>query len=189
MSKKVNTKVEKTQDQVATTATITNSELNTKVSVESLLAQHESVSLRKLAITTDTTYTLLLKASKKPLVGTPYDPTQVNYQEIASYFNRRKIALDELDWASLEETTQRSGNVIKDVSKFEVGQKVYLRKHATTPYTILLKTETHIVVMLDGTTEPQSWSHNTFLLYGPQLTARAEKREQVAEEAESKVAQ
>lgn len=180
MSKKVNTKVEKTQDQVATTAT--TNELNTRVSVESLLAQHESVSLRKLAIATDTTYTLLLKASKKPLVGTPYDPTQVNYQEIASYFNRRKIALDELDWVSLEETTQRSGNVIKDVSKFEVGQKVYLRKHATTPYTILVKTETHIVVMLDGTTEPLSWSHNTFLLYGPQLTARADKHEPVAEE-------
>ena len=171
MSKKVNTE----SKQVATTATIANSELNTSAAVESLLAQHESVSLRKLAIATDTTYTLLLKASKKPLVGAPYDPTQVNYQEIASYFNRRKIALDELDWASLEETTQRSGNVIKDVSKFEVGQKVYLRKHAMTPYTILLKTETHIVVMLDGTTEPQSWSHNTFLLYGPQLTPRAVK--------------
>ena len=150
-------------------------ELNTAESVKNLLENHETVSLRKLALATDTTYTLLLKASKKPQTGVAYNPEAVNYEEVANYFNRRKIALSDLDWESLSEVAQRDSKVVKDMGQFEVGKKVYLRKYPATPYEIIYKTETHIVIMLEGSTEPQSWSHKTFLLNGPQFTPRAVK--------------
>lgn len=149
--------------------------LNTAESVEKLLTEHDNVSLRKLALETDTTYTLLLKASKKPQTGVLYNPEAVNYEEIANYFNRRKIALDELDWTALGEVAQRETKVIKDMDQFNVGDKVFLRKYPATPYTVVYKTETHIVIMLEGSTEPQSWSHKTFMLNGPQKTPRTVK--------------
>lgn len=149
--------------------------LNTAESVEKLLTEHNNVSLRKLALETDTTYTLLLKASKKPQTGVLYNPEAVNYEEIANYFNRRKIALDELDWVALGEVAQRDSKIIKDMDQFSVGDLVYLRKYPTTPYKVIYKTETHIVIILEGSTEPQSWSHKTFMLNGPQKTPRAVK--------------
>lgn len=149
--------------------------LNTKESVQALLEQYANVSLRKIALATDTTYTLLLKASKKPQVGVAFDPDAINFEEIANYFNRRKILLNDLDWNALNEVAQKDTKIVKDMDQFEVGKDVYLRKYPATPYHIVYKTETHIVIMLDGTTEPQSWSHSTFLLNGPQFTPRAVK--------------
>ena len=67
---------------------------------------------------------------------------------------------------------------------FKVGDKVYLRRNNTTPYEILYKTETHIVIMLEGSTEPQARANNTFLINGPVYQPRAEKSKmEEAEEA------
>lgn len=163
--------------------TNTTIEINTANSVSNLLGQYPNVSLRKLALATETTYTLLLKASKTPVVGQPYDPDFVNYEKIAEYFNRREIDLLKLDWNSLNSETKRAGTVVKDMSQFQVGSKVYIRKNPTVPYEIVYMTGTHVVLLLEGSTEPLSWSYNTFLLNGPQFQPREAKEvEEVAEE-------
>ena len=80
----------------------------------------------------------------------------------------------------------RKGTALqKDIDAFKVGDKVYLRRDNTTPYEILYKTETHVVIMKVGTSEPQAWANNTFLINGPVFQPRAEKskKEEVAEEA------
>lgn len=162
--------------------------LNTADSVRALMSDYPDVSLRKLSIVTETTYTLLLKASKQPIVGEAYDPDAVNYEKIADYFNRRKINLNDLDWDAMMSDAKAgrpAGNVIKDIGKFEVDMDVYLRKHPTTPYRIIYMTKTHVVIMLQGTTEPQAWSWNTFLLNGPQLTPRADKKTTNVEEEQA----
>lgn len=175
-------------------------ELNSSVDIQTLFEQYPNVSLRRLAVAADVTYTLLLKASKTPIEGIPYSAGAINFSAVAKFFDRRNIKIADLDWEALNSISinRKDGKVVKDMTQWNVGDKVYLRKNPTTPYNIVYKTETHIVIMLEGTTEPQAWVHNTFLLNGPQREPRAEqtvdeapakkskkskKSEEVAEEA------
>lgn len=162
------------------------------VDLESLMKQYPNVSLRKLALSLELSYGWILKCSKKPIPGQPYDPDAINYAEVAKTFARKGINLEELDWESLNESTQTSRGVLltKDMSAFEVGQKVYLREDNEVPFDICYKTATHIVIMKQGDTEPRAWSHSTFLMKGPVFEPRTihdnnDPEEPTAEQAET----
>ena len=164
-SKKVNAVVENT---AATPATI-----NAAGTLESLMNQYPNASLRKLALATEVAYGWLLKKSKEPIPGVPYDPTAINYDAAQAVFEKKSIALAELDWSALNEATVRAGGLLtKDMDAYEVGKKVWLREDNVTPFEILYKTGTHIVIMKEGSTEPRSWSHATFLMKGPAFQPR-----------------
>ena len=164
-SKKVNAVVENT---AATPATI-----NAPGTLESLMKQYPNASLRKLALATEVAYGWLLKKSKEPIPGVAYDPTAINYEAVQEVFEKKGIALAELDWSALNEATVRAGGLLtKDMDAYEVGKKVWLREDNVTPFEILYKTGTHIVIMKEGSTEPRSWSHATFLMKGPAFQPR-----------------
>ena len=169
MSKKINTTNEAitatTNEEVAPTPTI---------DLESLMKQYPNVSLRKLALSLDLSYGWILKCSKKPIAGQPYDPDATNYEDVAKTFARKGIDLTSIDWESLNESAQTSRGILltKDMSAFEVGQKVYLREDNEVPFDICYKTDTHIVIMKEGSTEPRAWSHSTFLMKGPVFEPR-----------------
>ena len=167
MSKKINTTNE------AITAT-TNEEVAPTVNLKELMEQYPNVSLRKLALSLDLSYGWILKCSKKPIAGQPYDPDATNYDEVAKTFARKGIDLTSIDWESLNESAQTSRGILltKDMSAFEVGQKVYLREDNEVPFDICYKTDTHIVIMKEGSTEPRAWSHSTFLMKGPLFEPR-----------------
>ena len=169
MSKKVNT------NQEATTATTIEAVETTPVrDLKALLEKYPNVSLRKLTVACEISYGWILKCSKKPIAGQPYDPEATNYQAVAETFAKRGIDLETLDWEALNVETIRNGvGLSKDMSMFEVGKKVYLREDNEKPFEILYKTETHIVIMKEGSTEPRSWSHATFLMKGPAFQPRA----------------
>lgn len=158
----------------------TNPMTLTIVELKELFESNPNVSLRKLALATDVTYGMLLKAAKSPIAGEMYDPEATNYGAINNVFIKKLIDLTKVNWTELNETASKA-TLVKDHSQFAVGMNVYLRKHATTPYQIIYKTETHIVILLDGTTEPQSWAITTFMFNGPSLEPRVEKTENVAE--------
>lgn len=169
MSKKVNT--------VATTATV-EEVATTQQSLQSYFEQYPHASLRKLAAATDINYGILLKKSKDPIPGEAYDPEATNWKALEDKLTSKKVDWNTLDWDALNEGPNRKGGtVVKDMSRFKVGDKVYLRRNATVPYEILYMTETHIVIMLEGTSEPQSWANSTFMLNGPQFEPRAKKAE------------
>ena len=138
------------------------------------IEMYPNVSLRKLAEAINVSYPTILKASKKPVVGKPYDPTVWNFDALDELVAKKEINLDDLDWEAMN-TKATKATLIKDHSAFNVGDKVYLRKHATIPYNIIYKTETHIVLMLEGTQEPIAWNLNTFMLQGPSFNPRVEK--------------
>lgn len=144
------------------------------IDLESLMKQYPNVSLRKLALSLELSYGWILKCSKKPIAGQPYDPDAINYDEVAKTFARKGINLAELDWATLNESTQTSRGILltKDMDAFQVGQKVYLREDNEVPFDICYKTATHIVIMKQGDTEPRAWSHSTFLMKGPVFEPR-----------------
>jgi hypothetical protein len=171
MSKKI--KNVNTNEAIDTTVENTAVETPT-INLEELMNKYPNVSLRKLALSLDLSYGWILKCSKKPITGQPYDPDAVNYEEVQKTFVRKGIDLSTLDWESLNESTQTSRGILltKDMSAFEVGQKVYLREDNEVPFDICYKTETHIVIMKEGATEPRAWSHSTFLMKGPVFEPR-----------------
>ena len=174
MSKNVNTNV-------ATTATTTTKSLQT------LFEEYPNASLRKLAAATNINYGVLLKKSKDPIPGEAYDPEATNWAALEDKLTAKGVDWNTLDWEALNAGPNRKGTALqKDIEAFKVGDKVYLRRNNTTPYEILYKTETHVVIMLEGTSEPQAWANNTFLINGPVFEPRAEKskKEEVAGEAQ-----
>lgn len=145
-------------------------------SIQKMMEAHPDVSIRKIALATKMTYSILLNASKKPIEGMPYNPEFVNYAALQEKFDRKGINVCSLDWEAMSESVKRGAQVVKDMSAFTVGCKVYLRTN-TLPYEVVYKTSTHIVLMLEGTTEPLAWSNNTFLLRGPSFEARESHEE------------
>lgn len=158
---------------------------NTGDQLKTLLETHTNVSLRKLAIACELSYGWILKKSKEPIAGETYDPTAINYESVAQVFNKKGVDLAVLDWESLNESVLKRGTQLtKDMSSFEVGTKVYLREDNKIPFEICYKTDTHIVIMKEGCTEPRAWSHATFLMKGPVFEPRTITEETVEKEVE-----
>ncbi len=180
-------------DEATTEAVEVAPETTPTVDLKTLMEQYPNVSLRKLALSLELSYGWILKCSKKPIAGQPYDPDAVNYDEVAKTFARKGIDLAKLDWESLNESTQTSRGISlqKDMSAFQVGGKVYLREDNEVPFNICYKTDSHIVIMKEGSTEPRAWSHSTFLMKGPVFEPRTihdnnyPTTEATAEEAET----
>ena len=179
MSKKMNA------NEAAITATTTA----TRESLQSLFEKYPNASLRKLAAATEVNYGILLKKSKDPIPGEAYNPEAINWKALEDKLTAKEVDWTALDWEAMNQGPNRKGTALqKDIDAFKVGDKVYLRRNNTTPYEIVYKTETHVVIMLEGTSEPQAWANNTFLINGPVFEPRAEKSskqnvEEVAEEA------
>lgn len=149
--------------------------------------KYPNVSLRKLAPAVNVNYGLLLRKSKEPVKGEIYDPEATNWEaiaEVCSAILERRRNYANIDWEELNKSGARKGaTLIKDMEKFPVGTKVYLRRNNETPYEIVYKTETHVVIQLEGTQEPIAWSNSTFLINGPVFEPRATKvAKEVAED-------
>lgn len=156
----------------------------TGTDLQTMMEKYPNVSLRKLAIACELSYGWILKCSKEPIPNVPYDPEAINYEKVAGVFAKRGIDLNTIDWESLNEATVRQGATLtKNMDAFQVGGKVYLREDNKIPFEICYKTETHIVIMKEGTTEPRSWSHATFLMKGPVFEPRTITEKSEAEEA------
>lgn len=175
MSKKMNA------NEAAITATTTNRE-----SLQALFEKYPNASLRKLAAATEINYGVLLKKSKDPIPGEAYDPEAINWKSLEDKLTAKGVDWNTLDWEALNAGPNRKGTSLqKDIDAFKVGDKVYLRRNNTTPYEIVYKTDTHVVLMLEGTSEPMAWANNTFLINGPVFQPRTEKsKKEEVEEAQ-----
>lgn len=177
MSKKMNA------NEAAITATTI--EAVNHYSLQECFEINPNASLRKLAQATNINYGVLLKKSKDPIPGEAYDPEATNWAALEAKLTSKGIDWNNLNWSELNAGPNRKGTSLqKDIDAFKVGDKVYLRRDNTTPYEIVYKTETHVVIMKEGTSEPQAWANNTFLINGPVFEPRAEKSKKMEVEAE-----
>ena len=144
-----------------------------KTRLEKLFNENEAMNLRKLSIATNCTYQVLLKASKKPIVGETYDPTKINYEELAKSIER-KMSVEEFDAIDFEAiiANARATSAQLSASDFAVDECFTLRndKDGRT-YKMLLKTDTHVVIIRDDTTQPRVMSNETFAHQGPKKLA------------------
>lgn len=125
---------------------------------------HPEVSLRQLALATDATYQVLLRESRKPVPGVPYDPDSVNYSAVADALIRKHGPDLELpDFAELAagKKPPRQKNV-----SWQVGQTVEFRNFPG-QFEILMATADHLVFMEIGKTKPRVMNLDTFEHQGP----------------------
>lgn len=168
MSKKMNV------NETAITAT------EARHSLKEYFEMNPNASLRKLAQATEINYGVLLKKSKDPIPGEAYDPEATNWKALEDKLTSKSIDWNTLNWVAMNAGPNRQGTTLqKSVGAFKVGDKVYLRKNNDTPYEVLYKTDTHIVIMLEGSTVPQAWANETFMLNGPVFQPRAKKSAKV----------
>lgn len=143
------------------------------MNLQQYFEEYPSMSIRKLAQATGLNYAVLLKKSKEPIPGEPYDPSATNWKALEQALSKKNIDYTELEWERLNNTPKRGRyGKCPTIDDFNVGDLVYLRHSSDTPYKILFKTETHIVLMMQGTQKPLAWYHSTFLINGPTLKHR-----------------
>ena len=165
--------------------TATTIEAVNHYSLQECFEMNPNASLRKLAQATNINYGVLLKKSKDPIPGEAYDPEATNWAALEAKLTSKGVDWNNLNWGELNAGPNRKGTSLqKDIDAFKVGDEVFLRRDNTTPYKILYKTETHVVIMKVGTSEPQAWANNTFLINGPVFEPRAEKSKKMEVEAE-----
>lgn len=143
--------------------------------IELRMNQYPNVSLRKIAAACDVSYQMLLKASKKPVVGEAYDPEAVNYEAVQEYLDKKNILIDLIDWESLNvDPIRKVATLSKDINDFHCGDIVYLRGEEV-GYEIIYMTETHVVIIRQDSTEPRCLSYSTFFFKGATHTPRVHK--------------
>ena len=128
-----------------------------------------TISIRRLARELNLNYSLLLKASKRPIEGQVYEPTAVNYAAMDEYITKRVDAkvLDKIDWTAVAADIVVADPLPKE---FELGQKVQLRGDENI-YEIIFMTATHTVInpLTEGNTQPRVMNNQTFLHQGPRV--------------------
>ena len=144
-------------------------ETNT-LSVREALENTPNLSLRKLALATDVSYGVLLKASKKPIEGVPYDPTYVNYEAVDEVFTRREIDLSSLDLVSIAGEARPKATKEFDL---KLGDKYTIRGNDEV-YEIVALTKSHVCIQAAVKDESdevplRSMSIATFLHQTPKL--------------------
>lgn len=111
-----------------------------KLSVKEALENTPNLSLRKIALAADVTYGILLKASKKPIAGVPYDPECVNYGAIDEVLAKRNIDLSELDLIAIAGEARAKAIKENDIS---IGD-VYTLRGGEVSYVVVALTKSHI---------------------------------------------
>ena len=120
----------------------TQKNVTPKMSVKEALENTPNLSLRKLALAVDVCYGVLLKASKKPIAGVPYDPTNVNYAEVDAVLARKGIDISTLDLVAIAGEARAKATKEVDLA---VGDKFTIRGREE-QYVIVALTKTHICI-------------------------------------------
>jgi len=131
----------------------------------------KGLSLRKIAHASGANYGKLLKASRQPIPGEPYDPEALNFAAMVEVLQPVAEKFAAVDWDEVLQNGVRKVSVVKDIEAFKVGTKVYLRRSENS-FEIVWTTDTHVVILEENSTEPRCWSWDTFLANGPALEPR-----------------
>lgn len=138
-----------------------------KLSLKDVFDAHPRLNLKRVCDVTNVCYQYVLKASKQPVAGQAYDPTQVNYDAIQKIFDRKQTDFDAYDWATIESEI-KVYEPLNKIEDFAVDTKFTMRKDPAT-YRVIYMTETHIVFMNVVETQPRVMNHDTFLHQSPRI--------------------
>ena len=146
--------------------------MSTTTTFETIKTNYPKLSLKKICEVTNVCYQYVLKASKKPIPNTPYDPTSINYEEVDKIFERKGVDLSSFDWKSLEDEIVTIVPINK-IEDFKVDVEFTLREveeKKGTIYKVIYVTESHIVFMSNESTQPRVMNWDTFVHQSPRIT-------------------
>lgn len=145
--------------------------LNTNTTFKTIKTNYPKLSLKKICEVTNVCYQYVLKASKKPIPNRPYDPTEVNFEEVNKIFERKNIDLSSFDWETIENEIVTIVPINK-VEDFTINTEFTLREtddKKGTIYKVIFTTETHIVFMSLESTQPRVMNWDTFVHQSPRI--------------------
>lgn len=136
--------------------------------LKELFEGDENMSIKQLAGALGVNYTVLIKASKAPIVGKMYDPEAVNYTAMAQVIIRKLgDKVNEVSWENIRDVELDEEVVELSV---KVGDHAFLRDVQNADgsvtkfpeYVVHIVTPTHIVIMAENETKPRVMSKSTF---------------------------
>lgn len=136
-----------------------------------LKTNYPKLSLKKICEVTNVCYQYVLKASKKPIPNKPYDPTEVNYEEVDKIFERKNVKLEDYDWITIESEIATIIPINK-IEDFAIDVEFTLREveeKKGTIYRVIFTTESHIVFMSNESTQPRVMNWDTFAHQSPRI--------------------
>lgn len=146
----------------------------TTITLEQVFQQYPNMSLRKIAEGLSVNYNMLLKYSKQPIEGVPYDPTVPNLTKVEEYLTKKLgEAYADTDWSAINDISA-STRVPKEAYVWKIGDQLTLRQDEHT-YMVHMRTDTHIVIMAVDGTQPRVFSFATFLHQGPKKIETVEE--------------
>lgn len=137
------------------------------LTIQDVMSTYPRLSLKRICDTLEIGYQYILKTSKQPIAGQPYDPNAVNYAAIQAIFDRRNIDLSNVAWNIVEASVVTYEPVTK-LEEFEVGNEIKLRADDDV-YVIHMITDTHIVFMAVDSTQPRVMNKDTFMHQSPRI--------------------
>lgn len=110
--------------------------------LEQIMTANPNLSLKRIALETNTCYQYLLKASKKPVANQIYDATAINYSEVERIIKKHSDLLD-FDWSAIAETCQNR----QIAEKLEIDENtVFSIRGNSDAYVMIYKTNYQIVI-------------------------------------------
>lgn len=145
-----------------------------KTTFETIKTNYPKLSLKKICEVTDVCYQYVLKASKKPIPNRPYDPTEINFEEVDKIFERKNVDLSSFDWSTIESEIVVAVPINK-IEDFKIDVEFTLREveeKKGTIYRVIFTTESHIVFMSHESTQPRVMNWDTFVHQSPRIISK-----------------
>ena len=141
------------------------------MTIETIRTNYPKLSLKKICEVTGVCYQYVLKASKQPIEGKPYDPADFNYTAVEKIFARKEVDFESYDWKTISDEIVIAAPVSK-IEDFKVGTEFQLRETEDkkgTIYSVIFTTESHIVFMSNESTQPRVMNWDTFIHQSPRI--------------------
>lgn len=135
--------------------------------LEAVMTAHPKLSLKRVCDVLEIGYQYILKTSKQPIAGQPYDPATTNYAAVQAILDRKGIKLEDTDWAVVENSVVTFEPINKR-EDFEIGCEFKLRADDSV-YALHMSTATHVVFMAVDSTQPRVMNWDTFMHQSPRI--------------------
>lgn len=143
------------------------------ITFKQIREDYTNISLKAFCEETELCYQYILKASKKPIEGQPYDPTAVNYDAVQKIIDQKGIDLGEFDWDKLNSEHTMRTTPINTIDDFKIGTQFKLRTDDIV-YIVVYISNTYIA-FVDGFNEKiRTMNHDTFIHQSPRIINNAE---------------
>ena len=143
------------------------------ITFKQIREEYKTISLKTFCETTELCYQYILKASKKPIAGQPYDPTAVNYDAVQKIIDQKGVVLSSFDWDKINLEHILRTTPVNAIDDFKIGTQFKLRTDDNV-YRVVYISITCIAFVDSFDEKIRTMSHDTFIHQSPRIINNAE---------------